>query len=116
MIRGGTGLLLLLLGLGSGPGCGPDETAMDPAPAPRSPETLAAEEKAGDFLAYYDAVVTLSRRYATEPDSFRVHLDALPGSRLTDAEWAAWTAPYRDAPRALADRLESAIARPVVTE
>jgi hypothetical protein len=77
---------------------------------PRSLETLAVEERAGDFLDYYEEVLHLARRYGAAPDSFRTALEALPGSHLTDAEWDAWTAPYRDDPGALADRLEEVIA------
>lgn len=77
----------------------------------RSPETLAVEEKAGDFLDYYETVLELSRRHAAWPDSFRAALDSLPGSHLTDEEWKAWTAPYREDPSRMADRLEDVIAR-----
>jgi hypothetical protein len=76
----------------------------------RSPETLAAERKAGDFLDYYEEVLRLARRHAAFPDSFRTALDSLPGTHLTDEEWQAWTEPYRDDPGRLADRLEDVIA------
>lgn len=77
----------------------------------RSGETLAVQEKAGDFLDYYEAVLELSRRHAAWPDSFRAALDSLPGSHLTDEEWEAWTEPYREDPSRMADRLEEVIAR-----
>ena len=76
----------------------------------RTPETLAVEEVAGDFLDYYDAVLHMSRRYSAHPDSFRAAVDSLPGSHLTDEQWEAWTAPYREHPNLLADRLEEVIA------
>lgn len=68
------------------------------------------EAKAGDFADYWAEVLRLARRHAAHPDSFRTALDALPGSHLTDEEWAAWTAPYEAAPHHLADALEEAIA------
>jgi len=86
------------------PGCGHEEPV-------RSSETLAVEEKAGDFLDYYETVLDLSRRYAARPDSFRAALDSLPGSHLDDEEWEAWTAPYRENPSRMADRLEEVIGR-----
>jgi hypothetical protein len=76
----------------------------------RSPETLAVEETAGDFIDYYGTVLHLATRYASHPDSFRAALDSLPGSHLTDEQWAAWTAPYREHPSLLADRLEEKLA------
>jgi hypothetical protein len=90
----------------------------EPQPV-RSPETLAAEEKAGSFLDYYEEVLKLSRRHAASPDSFRAALDALPGSHLSDREWQAWTAPYEDDAGPLAERLEEVIAelsQPLETE
>ncbi len=83
-------------------GCGGD----DPGPIAKSPELLAVEGKAGDFLDYYEEVTRLARQYAADADSFRIGLDALPGSHLTDAEWSAWTAPYEEEPGHLADRIE----------
>ena len=80
-----------------------------PSPPPRSPGTRAAEAKAGDFADYYSEVVRLSRVHAAQPDSFRAAVAALPGSRLTDEEWDAWVAPYRDRPERLAVRLEEVI-------
>jgi hypothetical protein len=80
-------------------------------PAPdKSPEALAVERKAGDFLDYYEEVIVLSRRHAAHPDSFQIALEALPGSNLTVEEWEAWTEPYRDDPRLLTLRLETTIA------
>lgn len=76
----------------------------------RSPETLAVQAKAGDFLDYYEEVLKLSRRYAAFPDSFRVALDSLPGSHLTDEEWKAWTEPYVEESGPLAKRLEQVLA------
>ncbi|MGQ0720957.1 MAG: hypothetical protein ACT4PE_05195 [Candidatus Eiseniibacteriota bacterium] len=76
----------------------------------RTPETLAVEARAGDFLDYYAEVLRLARVHSAAPDSFRAALDALPGSHLTDEEWDAWTAPYQDDPGKLADRLERVIA------
>lgn len=94
-----TGVLLVLAGCFGEPG----------TPA-KSPETLAVEATAGDFIDYYDEVLNLARTHAAEPDSFRAALDRLPGSHLTEQEWEAWTRPYRQEPDALADRLEKAIA------
>jgi hypothetical protein len=79
-------------------------------PLEKTPETVAVEEKAGDFLAYYAEVLRLARRYAAEPDSFQTALGALPGSHLTEDEWKAWTEPYREHPERLADHLEEVIA------
>jgi hypothetical protein len=79
-------------------------------PPEKSPETLAVEERAGDFLDYYAEVLQLARRYAAEPDSFRAALDSLPGSHLSEREWKAWTEPYRAHPEQLADHLEEVIA------
>jgi hypothetical protein len=76
----------------------------------RSPETLAVEETAGDFIDYYGTVLHLATRYSSHPDSFRAALDSLPGSHLTDEQWEAWTAPYREHPDKLADRLEEKLA------
>ena len=75
----------------------------------RAPETRAVEEKAGSFLDYYEAVLLASRRYSASPDSFRAAVDSLPGSHLTDEEWAAWTAPYERDAGPLAERLEEVI-------
>ena len=88
-------------------GC--DEIDQPPMP-PKSPEALAVEEKAGDFLAYYEEVIVLSRRHAAHPDSFQIALRELPGSNLTDEEWRAWTEPYQNDPRLLTVRLETTIA------
>ncbi|NNE44306.1 MAG: hypothetical protein HKN12_08845, partial [Gemmatimonadetes bacterium] len=65
---------------------------------------------AGDFLDYYEEVLRLSRTYTAHPDSFQTALNDLPGTHLTDEEWEAWTAPYRDDSAALAARLEAVIA------
>jgi hypothetical protein len=78
--------------------------------ARRTEATAAVEAKAGDFADYWAEVLKLSRRYGASPDSFRAGLDALRGSHLTDAEWAAWVAPYRDAPDKLAAKMESTLA------
>jgi hypothetical protein len=77
---------------------------------PKSAETLAIEKRAGDFLDYYGEVLRLSQAYAAHPDSFRAALDSLPGSHLSEKEWDAWIAPYRDDPRTTSDRLEKIIA------
>lgn len=79
-------------------------------PSEKTPETVAVEQKAGDFLAYYAEVLRLARRYAAEPDSFQIALGALPGSHLAEDEWKAWTEPYREHPERLADHLEEVIA------
>jgi hypothetical protein len=76
----------------------------------RTAETVAVEERAGDFVDYYAEVLRLAKVHAAAPDSFRAALDALPGSHLSDEEWAAWTAPYREDSEQLADRLEKVIA------
>ena len=68
------------------------------------------EKVGGTFRDYYGEVLRLAQRYTSEPDSFRVALDALPGSHLTDEQWAAWTAPYAQDPQPLADHLEEVIA------
>lgn len=85
--------------------------------APKSevdPEVRAAaqivEEKAGPFLDYYAQVVDLAHRHRAEPDSFRIGLEALPGTQLSEAEWKAWTAPYEQDPQPLVTRLEEMIA------
>lgn len=93
----------LLLALGGAAACGPGEPV-------RSAQTLAVEEKAGDFLDYYEEVLRLARRYTAYPDSFQTALDALPGSHLSDEEWEAWTAPYREDAAGMAMRLEAVIA------
>lgn len=100
------GLLLLLSAAGIGCESG-DEV---PPPPAKSPEALAVDQKAGDFLAYYEEVIVLSRRYAAQPDSFQIALKALPGSNLSVEEWEAWTEPYREDPRLLTVRLETTIA------
>lgn len=64
----------------------------------------------GTFLEYYEDVLRLAQRYSAQPDSFRLALNALPGSHLTEEEWAAWTAPYAGDPEGLARRLERVIA------
>jgi hypothetical protein len=84
--------------------CGGDE------PPVRSPDTLEVEKRAGDFLDYYTRVLELAQAHAAEPDSFRIALDALPGSHLDERDWEAWTRPYREDPSRLADRLERIIA------
>ena len=78
--------------------------------AEKSPATVAAEKKAGDFADYWAEVVRLSRRHVAHPDSFRAALDSLPGTHLTDAEWEAWIAPYRAHPGKLASKLEETMA------
>jgi hypothetical protein len=95
--------LLFALAALAASGCAEREPA-------RAPETLAVEARAGDFLDYYAEVLRLARVHAAKPDSFRAALDALPGSHLTDEEWEAWTAPYREDPGNMADRLERVIA------
>lgn len=92
-----------LLALAGSPACGPEE-------AVHSPETVAVEEKAGDFLDYYEDVLRLARRYPMHPDSFQTALDSLPGSHLSDEEWDAWTAPHRANAVQMAERLEEVIA------
>ena len=100
--------LAVLVGAGSLPGCADDS-------APRADaETLAAaraiDRKTGStFLDYYEQVVRLAQRHSAYPDSFRVALDALPGSHLTDEEWAAWVAPYTEDPYPVTERLEEVI-------
>ena len=76
----------------------------------KSPEALAVEATAGDFIDYYEEVLNLARTYAAYPDSFHAALDQLPGSHLTQEEWDAWTEPYAESPEALAERLEQVIA------
>ena len=78
--------------------------------APKAPETIEVEKRAGDFLDYYGEVLRLSHEYAAHPDSFRAALDSLPGSHLSEKEWEAWIAPYRDDPRVVSERLEKVIA------
>jgi hypothetical protein len=82
----------------------------EPQAPPLDPEILAAsravEEKAGPFLDYYVTVLELAQRLSTNPDSFEVELDRLPGSHLTEEEWTAWVAPHAADPDPLADRLE----------
>ena len=77
---------------------------------PKSPETIQVESRAGDFLDYYGEVLRLSHDYAAHPDSFRAAIDSLPGSHLSEKEWEAWIAPYRDDPRVVSERLEKIIA------
>ena len=76
----------------------------------KSPETLAVEEKAGDFLDYYEEVLRLSKRFTAQPYSFQAALNELPGTHVTDEEWEAWTRPHRDDAVDLALRLEAVIA------
>ncbi len=104
-VAGAARAVLAVAALAGAVGCGPAAR-----PEPRSAETRAVEARAGDFAAYWAEVLRLARRHAAHPDSFRIALDALPGSHLTDEEWAAWTAPYAEDPGALADSLEAAIA------
>ena len=85
-----------------------------PPPLPREPDTLAVEEKAGDFLDYYEEVLRLTRAHPAQADSFRAALAALPGSHLDDEEWEAWTRPYRAHPDRLANRVEEILAGPSV--
>ena len=84
--------------------------ARDEPPPPKDPETLAVEAEAGPFLEYYETVVRLARRHAAHPESFRVAVDSLPGTHLSDEEWEAWTRPWREDPEALADRIEDVLA------
>jgi hypothetical protein len=86
-------------------GCG----RLEGKPA-KSSETAEVERKAGDFADYWAEVVQLSRRHSAHPDSFAAALRALPGSQLTEEEWASWTKPYREDPRGLAAKLEEAMA------
>jgi len=81
-----------------------------PKAAPKSPQTIEVEKRAGDFLDYYGEVLHLSQEYAAHPDSFRAAIDSLPGSHLNEKEWEAWIAPYRDDPRQVSERLEKIIA------
>lgn len=81
-----------------------------PKAAPKSPQTIEVEKRAGDFLDYYGEVLRLSQEYAAHPDSFRTAIDSLPGSHLSEKEWEAWIAPYRDDPRKVSERLEKIIA------
>lgn len=76
---------------------------------PKAPDTLAVEAEAGPFPDYMEQVLRLARRHGADPDSFRVALDALPGSHLTDEEWEAWTRPSRENPAPLADRIEEVL-------
>ena len=76
----------------------------------KTPETIEVEKRAGDFLDYYGEVLRLSHEYAAHPDSFRAAIDSLPGSHLSEKEWEAWIAPYRDDPRVVSERLEKIIA------
>lgn len=87
-----------------GAGCSDDDHVE------RTPETQAVEEIAGDFLDYYQELLHLSNRYSSHPDSFQAAVDSLPGSHLTEEQWDAWTAPYRDHPALLASRLEGVMA------
>ena len=87
-----------------GAGCS-DDGAVE-----RSPDTRAVEVIAGDFLDYYEELLHLSNRYSAHPDSFQAAIDSLPGSHLSDEQWEAWTAPYREQPAQLADRLEQVMA------
>ncbi len=93
--------VVLLLAAGGCVGEGPD--------LEKSPETMAVEETAGDFLDFYEEVLRLARHHAADPDSFRISLDGLPGSHLTDEEWEAWTAPYEEEPAHLAARIEEVL-------
>ncbi len=103
--RSAAGAIVLAIWVGLGPGCGADE-----APIAKSPQTLAIEKEAGDFLDYYAEVLRLAQEHAAEPDSFRIALDALPGTHLDEEAWSVWTQPYRDDPRRFSDRLERIIA------
>ena len=87
-----------------GVGCSGDDTVE------RSPETQAIDVIAGDFLDYYEELLYLSNLYSAHPDSFQAAVDSLPGSHLSDEQWEAWTAPYREHPDQLADRLEQVMA------
>mgnify|MGYP003557604593 CR=1 FL=1 len=97
--------MLLAVALLPPSGCRPGKVA-----PPRSPMTQAVEAKAGDFADYWAEVLRLARLHAAHPDSFRVALEALPGSHLTHEEWRAWVGPYEAAPGELATSLEEAIA------
>ena len=100
-----TAALLALVALGGAlTGC-----EMKPS-VEKPPETVEVEKRAGDFLDYYGEVLRLSHDYAAHPDSFRAAIDSLPGSHLSEKEWEAWIAPYRDDPRVVSERLEKVIA------
>lgn len=89
--------------------CGPeDEPRVDAAT--REAARAVEERVGGTFLDYYTEVVRLSRQYGAEPDSFRIALDALPGSHLSDEDWAAWTAPWSADTEILVERLDEATA------
>jgi hypothetical protein len=75
----------------------------------KSPETLAIEERCGDFLDYYGEVIRLSRLHSAQSDSFRAAVDLLPGTHLSDEEWEAWTKPYLDRPGVLGERIAAVL-------
>jgi hypothetical protein len=103
------GLLLAgLLAAGFLTACRDNDPAVDRAT--REAARAVDEQVGGTFLDYYEEVLRLAHQYGAQPDSFRVALDALPGSHLTDEEWADWTAPYSQDPAPLAERLEKVIA------
>jgi hypothetical protein len=100
--------IVALLG-GALAACGRDDgPPVDPAT--RQAARAVEERVGGTFLDYYTEVVRLSRLYGAEPDSFRAALDSLPGSHLSDDDWAAWTAPYAGDLERLVDRLDEATA------
>lgn len=101
---------LVLLGACGALGASSACDAPEPAPV-RSEETRAVEAEAGDFLDYYDEVLSLARTYAAQPDSFRAALAELPGSHLTEEQWDAWTEPYADDPVHLASHIEALLAK-----
>jgi hypothetical protein len=78
--------------------------------ATRQAARTVEERVGGTFLDYYTEVVRLSRQYGAQPDSFRAALDSLPGSHLSDDDWAAWTAPYAGDMDRLVERLDEATA------
>jgi hypothetical protein len=82
----------------------------EPSAPPKTPDTIEVEREAGDFLDYYSEVLRLAQAHSASPDSFRAALDQLPGTHLDPKQWEAWTRPYRDDPKHLAERLEKIIA------
>lgn len=78
--------------------------------APKTQDTIRVEAVAGDFLSYYAEVLRLSQTHAAQPDSFRIALDALPGSHLGPEDWEAWTRPWREDPNRFVERVEGVFA------
>lgn len=74
------------------------------------PETAKLEDRAGPFLEYYEQVLRLAQRHAAHPDSFKLALDAMPGSHLDARAWDTWTQRERTNPKLFAEKLEAIIA------